>query len=66
MYIYVDVNSNIREMKNSMAKITQNRRMALFSTWSFNQSESGKKKEKKVYRNICLKKRKILFMIARR
>ena len=43
MYIYVDVNSNIREMKNSMAKITQNRRIALFSLWSFNQSKAGKK-----------------------
>ena len=37
VYIYVDVNSNIREMKNSMAKITQNRQIALFSLWSFNQ-----------------------------
>ena len=48
-----------------MAKITQNKRIALFSSWSFNQSESGKKKKKKVCRNICLKKRKILFMITR-
>ena len=45
MYIYVDVNSNIREMKNSMAKITQNRRIALFSLWSFNQSKAGKEKK---------------------
>ena len=34
-------------MKNSMAKITQNRRRALFSLWSFNQSETGKKEKKK-------------------
>ena len=32
--------------KNSMAKITQNRRIALFSLWSFNQGEVGKKKKK--------------------
>ena len=37
-----------------MAKITQNRRIALFSLWSFNQGEAGKKK-----------KRKIVFMIAK-
>ena len=29
-----------------MAKITQNRRIALFSLWSFNQGEVGKKKKK--------------------
>ena len=34
-------------MKNSMARITQNRRMALFSLCSFNQSEAGKKKMRK-------------------
>ena len=44
MKINVDVNSNIRKMKNNMARITQNRRIALFSLWSFNQSEAGKKK----------------------
>ena len=60
----VDVNSNIREMKYSMARITQNRRIGLFSLWSFNQSEAGKKK-KKGCRNICLTKRKIFFMIAK-
>ena len=49
-------------MKNSMARITQNRRIALFSLWSFNQSEAEKKKE---CRNICLTKRKIFFMIAK-
>ena len=43
----VDINCNIREMKNSMARITQNRRTAFFSLWSFNQSEAAKKKEKK-------------------
>ena len=29
-----------------MARITQNRRKALFSLWSFNQSEAGKKTKK--------------------
>ena len=42
----VDVNSNIREMKNSMAKITQNRQIALFSLWSFSQNEAGKRKKR--------------------
>ena len=41
------VNSNIREMKNSMERITQNRRIALSSLWSFNQGEVGKTKNKK-------------------
>ena len=40
----VDVNSNIREMKNSMARITQNKQITLFSLWSFNQSEAEKKR----------------------
>ena len=57
-----DVNSNINEKKNSMARITQNRQIALFSLWSFNQSEAGKKTRR---RNICLMKRKIFFMIAK-
>ena len=30
-----------------MARITQNRRIALFSLWSFNQSEAGKKNDVK-------------------
>ena len=30
-----------------MARVTQNRRIALFSLWPFNQSEAGKKKKKK-------------------
>ena len=34
---------NINEKKNSMARITQNRRIGLFLLWSFNQSEAGKK-----------------------
>ena len=50
-------------MKNSMAKITQNKGIALFSLRSFNQSQAGKKK--KGCRNICLTKRKIFFMIAK-
>ena len=37
----VDVNSNISEKKNSMTGVTQSRRIALFSLWSFNQGESG-------------------------
>ena len=28
-----------------MARITQNRRIVLFSLWSFNQSEAGKKQK---------------------
>ena len=44
-----------------MARITQNRRIALVSLWPFNQSEVGKKR----WRNICLMKRKIFFMIAK-
>ena len=51
-------------MKNSAARITQNRQIALFSLWSFNQSETGKIK-KKGCRNICLMKRKMFFMIAK-
>ena len=51
----------ISENKNSMAIITQNRWIALFSLWSFNQSEAGKKRR----RNICLMERKIFFMIAK-
>ena len=43
----VDINCNIREMKNSMARITQNRRTAFFSLRSFNQSEVAKKKKEK-------------------
>ena len=31
-------------MKNSMARITQNRWIALFSLWYSNQSEAGKKR----------------------
>ena len=31
-----------------MAKIAQNRQIALCSLWSFNQSEAGKKKQKKI------------------
>ena len=49
-------------MKNRMARITQNRHVALFSLWSFNQSGTEKKKR---CRNICLMKRKIFFMIAK-
>ena len=52
---------NVDEKKNDMARITQNKRIALFSLWSFNQSESGKKR----CRNICLMERKIFFMIAK-
>ena len=59
-----------------MVRITQNRRIALFLLWSFNQSEAEKtkaqkkqktKKQKKKQRcrNICLMKRKIFFMIAK-
>ena len=44
----VDVNCNISEKKNSMSRITQNRRIALFSLQSFNQSEEGKKKKQDV------------------
>ena len=56
----VDVNGNIREMKNSVARITQNWRIALFSLWSFCQSEAGKRGKKDVEM-----KRKIFFMIAK-
>ena len=55
----VDVNSNISEKKNSMARITQNRRIALFSLWSFSQIKVGKKSS----RNICSMKREMFFMI---
>ena len=41
-----------------MAKITQNRQVALFPLRSFNQSQAGKRK-KKGCRNICLMNRKI-------
>ena len=44
----VDVNCNISEKKNSMSRITQNRRIALFSLQSFNESEAGKKKKQDV------------------
>ena len=47
--VEVEVNSNITEMKNSRARITQNRRIALFSLWSFNQSEAGKKKDIEIF-----------------
>ena len=53
---------NINEKKNSMARITQNRRIGLFLLWSFNQSEAGKKK----WNNIYLMKRKIVFMRTKR
>ena len=53
---------NINEKKNSMARITQNRRIGLFSLRSFNQSEAGKKK----WNNIYLMKRKIIFMRTKR
>ena len=46
--------------KKRMERITQNRRIALFSLWSFNQSEAVKKS-----RNICLMNRKLIFMIAK-
>ena len=39
----VDVDSNIIGNKNSIARITQNRRIALFTLWFFNQNEAGKK-----------------------
>ena len=55
----VDVNSNISEKKNSMARITRNRRIALFSLWAFNQIKVGKKR----CRNICSMKREMFFMI---
>ena len=45
----VDVNSNISEKKNSMTGVTQSRRIALFSLWSFNQGDSGGE-----CKNICL------------
>ena len=32
-------------VKNNKARITQNRRIALFSLWSFNQSGAGKQKD---------------------
>ena len=49
-------------MKNSMARVTKNRQIALFSLWSLNQIEAGKKKG---CRNICPTKRKIFFMRAK-
>ena len=44
----VDVNSNINEKKNSMARLTENRRIVLFSFWPFNQSEAGKIRCRKI------------------
>ena len=41
-----------------MARITQNRRIALFSLWPFNQSEVGKKKMEKYLFN---EKKNILY-----
>ena len=32
-----------------MARITQNRGIALFSLWSFNQSEAGEKKDVEIF-----------------
>ena len=63
-------------IKNSVvamvARITQSRRIALFSLWSFNQNEAGGKQKKKKKKeeetrcsNIYLMKRKIFFMIAK-
>ena len=59
MKINVDVNSNIRKMKNNMARITQNRRIALFSLWSFNQSEAGEKKS--TWKYLFNEKKHILY-----
>ena len=56
----VDVDSNNSKKKNSMARMTQNRWIALFLLWSFNQREAGKK-----CRNNCLMKRKMFFIIAK-
>ena len=42
-----------------MARITQNRPIALFSLWSFNQSKAGK--EKKDVEIFALQKEKILY-----
>ena len=42
-----------------MASITQNKRIALFSLWSFNQTEAGKRKKRS--RNICLMEKNILY-----
>ena len=36
-------------MENSMARITKNRQIALFSWWSFNQIEAGKKKDVEIF-----------------
>ena len=58
----VNVNSNIREMKNSMARIKQNRRIALFSLRSFNQSQARKKKsmQKYLFNNILYDRQSII------
>ena len=65
----VDVNTNISETKNSMERIKQNRRIALFSFWSLNQSEAVKKKKiQKILNNQLIKKignkQKMLMLIA--
>ena len=65
----VDVNTNISEKKNSMEKIKQNRRIALFLFWSLNQSEAVKKKKiQKILNNQLIKKignkQKMLMLIA--
>ena len=45
----VDVNSNISENKDSMARITQSRWIALFLLWSFNKSKIGQKKYVEIF-----------------
>ena len=36
-------------MKNSMARVTKIRQIALFSLWSLNQIEAGKKKDVEIF-----------------
>ena len=42
-----------------MAKITQNRRVALFSLWSFNKSKAGKKN--KMWKYLFNEKKNIFY-----
>ena len=46
--------------KNGIERITENKRIALFSLWSFNQSEAGKK-----CRNIYLMETKIMLLTGK-
>ena len=40
---YVDVDTNISQKKKQYDKVTQNRRIALFSLWSLNQKEARRR-----------------------